>query len=196
MKLNKLNKILTSIILIFKRGDLRGLYTKTFALSSISGALAGVTHGTCSVIIDTSTGRLRRQPAVLSISGTLAAHTISHTTLFTTYECWKEMFMQGFNADHTDYLGPILVAAAGGIAGLLEGLVSYYTVRWEEPPGVIGFRKLMTSVGIPDARLLLTTIPPAAVGFLAFEYGQELVLRKGETPEEEEIFPDFEQDFE
>lgn len=183
------NFLITFILLFLTRGDLRGLYTKTFALSSISGALAGVTHGTCSVIIDISTGRLRRQPAVLSISGTLAAHTISHTTLFTSYECWKEMFMQGFEADHADYLGPILVAGAGGIAGLLEGLVSYYTVRWEEPPGIIGLRKLMASVGLPEARVLLTTIPPAAVGFLAFEYGQEFVLRKGEIPEEEEIPP-------
>ena len=73
-----------------------------------------------------------------------------------------------------------LVLSPGGC----EEAISFYTVRWEEG-GVSNLLKLWARHGPPPSRAVLSAVPPAAIGFIAFEFGRELVLRKA-GPEEDD----------
>jgi hypothetical protein len=61
--------------------------------------------------------------------------------------------------------------------------VGHYTVRWEEE-GV--WRPGRRPLGLPPLRSVLAAMGPASIGFLAFEYGKELVIRKAELEEANE----------
>lgn len=58
--------------------------------------------------------------------------------------------------------------------------MSFYTVRWEEE-GVHSLLSAYRRLGPPPPRVLLSSMLPGALGFLAFEYGREFVLQKDMT---------------
>jgi hypothetical protein len=61
--------------------------------------------------------------------------------------------------------------------GLAEESISFYTVHWEEK-GVSSLRNVVRDLGRPPPRVLLSAMFSGALGFLAFEYGRDFVLKK------------------
>jgi hypothetical protein len=150
-------------------------------------------HGVLYTLWELGLGRVKGVPMGLVPSGVVSAHTLSHATLFGSYETIKLGLMRAGGCDHTDPLGVAAVAAAGacagmvlwggdaahfcrvvmvvwgyGMAGAAEEAVSSFTVRWEQK-GVVSVRQLMRLHGPPPLRNVLAAAPPAALGFLAFE---------------------------
>ena len=115
----------------------------------------------------------------------MAAHALAHSSLFGSFEIFKEGFMHLTGARHEEPLGVAVVGLAGGLAGLCEEAVSHLTPHWEIE-GVSSLKESIKRHGLPQVRVISSAALPTAVGFLAYEYGKSAVLGKAAGEGEDE----------
>jgi hypothetical protein len=135
----------------------------------------------------------------------LLHHAASHTVLFGSYETTKRITTLGFpprinngririnnnsttiddediviggnenDDDYSSYLDDrfLIVAFAGGIAGISQQIISDYTEQLMTQRSIT--RKNWPSINKPSIKSLLLASIPTAIGFIAFEYGKEVI---------------------
>ena len=135
----------------------------------------------------------------------LLHHAASHTVLFGSYETTKRITMLAFppqikigrmrinnnntaiddedivtggnenDDDYSSYLDDrfFIVAFAGGIAGISQQIISDYTEQLMTQRSLT--RKNWPSINKPSIKSLLLASIPTAIGFVAFEYGKEVM---------------------
>ena len=126
-------------------------------------------------------------------------HAISHGVLFGSYEGTKRVlvpFLGGgigeknhHKANHDDdenmhYSNLLAIGLAGGIAGTLQHVVSEYTETtfvssysqiWQKDWTFSERLQLLPRASLPSPRALAMAFIPSSIGFVAFEYGKELM---------------------
>ena len=77
--------------------------------------------------------------------------------------------------DYSSYLDDrfFIVAFAGGIAGISQQIISDYTEQLMTQRSLT--RKNWPSINKPSIKSLLLASIPTAIGFVAFEYGKEVM---------------------
>ena len=135
----------------------------------------------------------------------LLHHAASHTVLFGSYETTKRITMLASppqikfgririnnnntaiddedivtgghenDDDYSSYLDDrfFIVAFAGGIAGISQQIISEYTEQLMTQRSLT--RKNWPSINKPSIKSLLLASIPTAIGFVAFEYGKEVM---------------------
>jgi len=151
-------------------------WIKLFFLSAGSGGLAGGVHGVLYYIW----GKFLPPKGNFSLGGAVVSHGLVHCSLFMSYEMSKRFLMSFMNVDYTDYGGAVAVAAAGGISGILQEFVNYYTFPFEDRGINKTSLRVVKNLPNPSLRTFLSPgiILPSMIGFLAYEYSKEIVLSR------------------
>eukprot|EP01127_Copromyxa_protea_P024179 TRINITY_DN9385_c0_g1_i1.p1 TRINITY_DN9385_c0_g1~~TRINITY_DN9385_c0_g1_i1.p1 ORF type:complete len:348 (-),score=38.46 TRINITY_DN9385_c0_g1_i1:115-1047(-) len=151
--------------------------------SATSGLIAGWTHGSLQILWKTVTHQ--RIPNAIRASGIFLSHGISHATLFSTYEVLKEALLWSLHSHELNFAGVFAIAVAGGLSGTAQEFINHYVDPLEQLHSTkkkeafkevlkvvkhqrqetVGFRHFFS----PSVML------PSAIGFLAFEYGKEVL---------------------
>jgi hypothetical protein len=157
---------------------------KTIFISTISGAFHGcmfiswewtekhiykLMHKTNSTTISSSTSNIPYIP-----SGLLLSHTITHGSLFCTYEISKLYLLQQLQRHHpNEKCSPIeemsCIFTAGTMAALVSESIAHYAACIEEKGLVAGMKEIV-NIQRPKSRHLLPLTLPPALGFLAYEH--------------------------
>lgn len=134
-------------------------------------------------------------------------HSISHSVLFGSYEGLKRCLISSFGAGDDschrsdgdqvegDYTNLFAIGLAGGCAGTAQHVVSEYTETafvtsyakfWQNDLTLMKRLKLLSKiVPVPSLRALAMAFIPSSIGFVAFEYGKELMQAPSELDVEE-----------
>jgi len=105
-------------------------------------------------------------------------HATAHASLFGSYEGTKRAMLETFRRDDetkhhlssVEYLG--VVGIAGGLAGQVQHLVSYYTEHLLLLQKNYYQQQSFTALARPTVRPLLVAFLPSSIAFIAFEYGR------------------------
>jgi hypothetical protein len=173
--------------------------------AALVGGLAGVLNGSISLVWDIVYSKVivgiqyntpwkmnLFTPAshIPSISGTLVAHGIIHSSLFLSYEASKHVLHKHLThpdyitclADNTDIakenLHQIIEITCIVVGGSVSGVVAEAMSRLVEPVELHGWQKgirMMSKISMLPSRMLISAVLPSAVGFLAYEYGKEII---------------------
>lgn len=183
---------------------LKSEYTDVYSRTSVpqhftAGAVGGTIHsfGTLGLMYSENLYRngfqINRMYSYQSISTYSFLHTIhhslAHAVLFSSYEFMKRrLFASGPIGDRdvseeitSDYSHLVAIGTAGGLAGILQYVSSFYTERWlrvGEENTVEDWRKknvVRVVTSGPTIRSVLMNFPPSAIGFIAFETGKEFI---------------------
>lgn len=148
----------------------------SFAVPALAGSAAGLTHGFSSSLLDSLSTLPSSRPAIAPPHPPLRLlhHSLSHATLFGSYEALNTTF-RSFLPPHPDpdHVGPehfLCVAVAGGVAGACSQAVSGVAEVWEES-GRVSLRGASERVARAG---VLRAAGPAALGFLAFEFSKSM----------------------
>ena len=171
-----------------------------FLAGSVHGIASGLVDGPTLGAATTSSPSAVTVRAMASYT---MYHAMSHSCLFGAYEGTKRSLLhQLYKFDHsTEYYGPgylTVFGVAGGLAGSIQHVVSHYgehclstmsvktsvgnatqdtNVRLKSRPltshGVSSIFYTLKSTPVPAVRPALWAFPPAAIGFIAFEYGKK-----------------------
>lgn len=177
-----------------------------------AGFLAGSAHAGINYAMD-GIGRLRQltaldraQPSLGMAKGTVSPffpymlhHAISHSVLFGTYEGTKRLMVPSLGGrslkdDENDvhYSNLLAIGLAGGIAGSAQHVVSNYTETvcvtsyskiWQNDMTLAQRCRLMPRFPLPSVRTLAFAFFPSSLGFIAFEYGKEMMTGDDDTYE-------------
>jgi len=147
----------------------------------LCGAAAGASHASLATALDTASSSLSSRHLTLSPSyplHRLLHHTLTHSSLFGTFEATKRPLTSALAgaaggdpgaAGHVSFSHGAAVALSGGLAGGFSHVVSHYSETWENTGT---FRT--TGVERVTARAAARAMPPAALGFVAFEYAKDV----------------------
>ena len=69
-------------------------------------------------------------------------------------------------------VGVVIVATAGGCAGMMEELSSHFLSSWEKE-GIMSLRQCIAMNGMPRTTALVSSVFPTAIGMIAYEYGKD-----------------------
>jgi hypothetical protein len=133
-------------------------------------------------------------------------HAISHAFLFSSYEwCKRNMNLVLLDVDDssskkekkesifdTVYGDVFVIGLAGGIAGQVQTFVSHYTELWSstcssasnsdgrmQNPNGETLKQSLKKYPLPSVRSLVLSFPASAIGFVAFEFGKDMMNSKG-----------------
>jgi hypothetical protein len=167
------------------------------ALNIMCGGIAGVGHGLLMTMFDTA-GHYALAPPLSVQPCRLLGNGSSHAILFGSYEGLKRLADQAVALQsthlklgvHTDIVAleegegddrPVglaeigVVAIAGGIAGGMQQIVTHYAELIEERGSITSFLRTTEHVPRPAVRAVAAAFLPSAIGFMAFEFGRELL---------------------
>ena len=166
-----------------------------------AGFLAGSAHAGINYAMD-GIGRLRQLTAKGTVSPFfpyMLHHAISHSVLFGTYEGTKRLMVPSLGEsslkdDENDvhYSNLLAIGLAGGIAGSAQHVVSNYTETvcvttysntWRNDMTLAQRCRLMPRFPLPSVRTLAFAFFPSSLGFIAFEYGKEMMTGDDDTYE-------------
>jgi len=141
------------------------------------GFYAGAVHGALSLAFD----RLERK-STPHFGGTLFSHSVSHAVLFSSYHFCKHYLFMSLETSLYEYQGGLAVFLSGTFAGAVQEFVSFYTARAERH-GIKGLLSTLRHRPIPQPAGILWAASATGLGFVAFEYGREIVTQS-ETKDE------------
>eukprot|EP01126_Amoeba_proteus_P050887 TRINITY_DN604_c0_g1_i10.p1 TRINITY_DN604_c0_g1~~TRINITY_DN604_c0_g1_i10.p1 ORF type:complete len:179 (+),score=33.38 TRINITY_DN604_c0_g1_i10:580-1116(+) len=151
--------------------------TNVFFRSLLSGSIAGAFRG----LLSHGSHCLWKPVPGNRLKGVVISSIFVNGVMFSSYETSKKFLMQTLNVDHVDYPGLISIAMAGGTAGVLQELAIYYS----KPMKTLDTKNYFLQLkGTPfPQRSVFLSFPvlfSSTIGFLAYEYGKEFVLKKEE----------------
>lgn len=175
-------------------------YSDDWRAIALFGSLGGLSHGifytSWDIIASKLAGASWRTPLQwpnlraslqlpYSVPGTIAAHTLVHSTLFTTYVVLLDVFKSllgsstvvvAKNEEEERLLDVARRTVAVGLSGASSGIIcealSHYLAPVEEE-GWVGL-SMVRSVPRPSLRVLAPAVLPSGLGFLAYEFGKDL----------------------
>ena len=126
-------------------------------------------------------------------------HALSHAVLFSSYEgskrrmnFWlnerrKNLHTSCSNIDQEEFMidtvyGDVFaIGIAGGIAGQVQTFVSHYSELWSDgmkkkQTNGETFKQSLKKYPLPSARSIVLSFPASAIGFVAFEFGKDMML--------------------
>ena len=112
------------------------------------------------------------------IAGTTLSHSLVHGALFSSYVTLKNIIWRSLDERdrHSGSLkGTLTVAAAGAMSGMIAETVGLYTWVFEERGICRGMRSFSLSPRLIFSRQVLLASFPGCLGFLAFEFGKDVV---------------------
>ena len=175
-----------------------------------AGFLAGSAHAAVNYAMDgivrlrqlTASGRAQPLSGMVKSTASpffpyMLHHAISHSFLFGTYEGAKRLMVSSFggstvNGDENDvhYGNLCAIGLAGGMAGSAQHVVSNYTEEicvtsyskiWQNDMTLAQRWHQMPRLSLPSGRALAFAFLPSSLGFVAFEYGKEIMTGDGDT---------------
>jgi hypothetical protein len=157
-----------------------------------AGLAAGSVHGVVVSVLESKALLAASRPTISHFLHITAAqtlyHGLSHSLLFGSYEGIKRILIHNlYSVDNsTEYYGAGYLASfvvAGGVAGQVQHVSSHYGEQYLEMRGLeygstavahsSSFSSVFRSMARPALRQTLRAFPPAAIGFVAFEYGKK-----------------------
>lgn len=146
----------------------------SLSLHALAGLVGGLAHGVVESAWDNvSAAAAARKAEIAKLHRTALYHGVSHSSLFASYEGIKRLLFPMFDeaeVTRVEFLG--CVAMAGGFAGQVQHVLSYYLeqVLIVQPGNSLptGFAQ----VPRPAIRPLLFAFVPTSIAFVAFEYGR------------------------
>ena len=146
-----------------------------------AGCIAGSVHGVSSSFMDGSHFFKHRTYWLRYLALNTIHHTFAHSLLFGSYECIKRPLISMIRSldQSTQYFDAtylISFGLAGGIAGQLQHIASHATEQVFGLANTTPTLKISSSrLSLPAFRPILSSFPPSAIGFVAFEYGKKLI---------------------
>ena len=120
-----------------------------------------------------------------------------HSVLFGTYEGTKRLMVPSLgesslkdDENNVHYGNLLAIGLAGGIAGSAQHVVSNYTETvcvtsyskiWQNDMTLVQRCRLMPRFPLPSVRTLAFAFFPSSLGFIAFEYGKEIMTGDDDT---------------
>jgi hypothetical protein len=157
-----------------------------------AGLAAGSLHAVAVSVLESKTLLAPSRPTISHFLHITAAqtlhHGLSHSLLFGSYEGIKRILIHNlYSVDtSTQYYGAGYLASfvmAGGVAGQVQHVASHYGEQYLDIRGLehgstavaqsSSFPSIFRSMTRPALRQTLLAFPPAAIGFVAFEYGKK-----------------------
>ena len=169
----------------------------------LAGGLGGMSHAVLSLGLETKvstsnalpsrrmtnytfTNALAFKPIHLQVPtitysySSILHHSLAHLVLFGSYQGTKRFLMQHVSDPLSSNDGAHIasISIAGGMAGQFQHVVSHLSEQWLgladeiSSSSILGRMRLAT---LPSWRSTWLAFPPSAIGFLAFEYGKEMV---------------------
>lgn len=116
-------------------------------------------------------------------------HSMAHALLFSSYEFVKRKLFdttvfhnpEPLEENHSDYSHLVAIGTAGGVAGVIQYVSSFYTEKWlyvGEENRIDDWKKYRFRhffAPRPVLRSIAMSFPPSAIGFIAFESGKEFI---------------------
>ena len=146
----------------------------SLSLHALAGLTGGVAHGLVETAWDSmaATTVAARKAELTNLHRTALYHGASHSSLFASYEGIKRLLFPMFGEaeiTRVEYL--VCVATAGGLAGQVQHIFSYYLEPAVLERGSNSLRAV-TKVPRPSLRPVLFAFIPTSIAFVAFEYGR------------------------
>ena len=118
------------------------------------------------------------------VAGTAFSHCLVHSALFSSYVTLRNTMWNSLSENDRDsgsFKGIFSVAIAGGLSGMIAEILGMCTSVLEEKGIFHGMKSFSLSPRLFTSRQIMIASFPGSLGFLAYEFGKDVVMNDTET---------------